>query len=371
MRILVTGGGGFIGSHVCDRLLTGGHEPIVIDAFDEQVHGGVRPDYLNSEVEVIEADVRDRVALGKTLDRVEAVIHLAAAVGVGQSMYEIERYCSANVIGTAVLLEEVVNRRDRIKKVVVASSMSIYGEGQYRSTKSSELFFPALRPAHQLANRHWEHLDPTGGPLDPEPTSESKPLAPTSVYAVTKRDQEELVLSTGAAYEIPSVALRFFNVFGERQSLSNPYTGVVAIFSSRLLNGQPPVIFEDGHQSRDFIDVRDVARAVVMATLEVGADGQAINIGTGIATSINGVLEILQEGLGSNLAPRITGQSRAGDIRHCFADARLARDLLGFQAEIDLKQGFGDLLEWLREVPVPKDGVELAHQALVARGLTQ
>src|SRR3954453_6013996 len=254
MKVLITGGAGFIGSHLADRLLADGHEVRALDDLDAQVHPqGGRPEYLDASVELQVGDVRDRVAVGRALEGVDAVVHFAAAVGVGQSMYEIERYTSINAIGAAVVLEEALERRDQIRKLLVASSMSIYGEGQYRNpaTGASGLA-PCLRPEPQLAAREWEVLD-DGVPLEPEPTSELKPLRPTSIYAINKRDHEEMFLAIGAAYGVPAVALRFFNVYGERQALSNPYTGVAAIFSSRLLNDRAPLVFEDGRQTRDFV----------------------------------------------------------------------------------------------------------------------
>src|SRR5438094_7211828 len=261
MRVLITGGAGFIGSHFADRLLADGHEVRALDNLDAQVHpDGERPDYLDSAVELQVGDVRDREAVRHALDDVDAVVHFAAAVGVGQSMYEIERYTSINAIGAAVLLEEVLERRDAIRKLLVASSMSIYGEGQYRNSRTGESgLAPGLRPEAQLAARNWDIQAEDGTPLEPEPTAETKPLRPTSIYAVNKRDHEEMALAVGAAYGIPAVALRFFNVFGERQALSNPYTGVAAIFATCLLNDRPPLIFEDGEQTRDFVDVRDIA----------------------------------------------------------------------------------------------------------------
>jgi dTDP-L-rhamnose 4-epimerase len=372
MKVLVTGGAGFIGSHLADRLLAEGHEVRALDSLDRQVHrDGERPDYLASAVELQVGDIRDHAAVGRALDGVEAVFHLAAAVGVGQSMYEIERYTSVNAIGAAVVLEEVVERKDSIRKLVVASSMSIYGEGQYRNPRTGESgIAPGLRPESQLAAKQWDVLGDDGGPLEPEPTAETKPLRPTSVYAVNKRDHEELFLSVGAAYGVPAVALRFFNVYGERQALSNPYTGVAAIFSSCLLNDHEPVVFEDGAQTRDFIDVRDLARGCYLALTEDGADGSTVNLGTGRPTSIVEVARTIAVGLGKDIEPKIVEQYRAGDIRHCYADTRLAEDLLGFRAEIAFADGMRDLLAWLegQEAVASQDS---AVEALVARGLAR
>jgi dTDP-L-rhamnose 4-epimerase len=372
MKVLITGGAGFIGSHLADRLLAEGHEVRALDNLDPQVHGnGQRPDYLDAAVELQVGDVRDHAAVARALEGVDAVYHFAAAVGVGQSMYEIERYTSVNAIGAAVVLEEAVERRDAIGKLVVASSMSIYGEGQYRNPRTGEAgIAPGLRPESQLAAKEWELLAEDGGPLEPEPTAETKPLRPTSVYAVNKRDHEELFLSVGVAYGLPTVALRFFNVYGERQALSNPYTGVAAIFSSRLLNDHRPVVFEDGRQTRDFIDVRDLVRGCALALATDRADGSTVNLGTGRATSILQVADAIAAGLDKEIEPEIVEQYRAGDIRHCFADTRLAQERLGFRSEIAFGDGMRDLLAWL-EGQEAVDAVDAAREALVARGLAR
>jgi dTDP-L-rhamnose 4-epimerase len=372
MRVLITGGAGFIGSHLADRLLADGHEVRALDNLDSQVHpDGERPDYLDPAVDLHVGDVRDHEAVAHALDGVEAVYHFAAAVGVGQSMYEIERYTSVNSIGAAVVLEEVVERREAIRKLVVASSMSIYGEGQYRNPRTGESgIAPGLRPESQLAAKQWDVLGDDGGPLEREPTSEAKPLRPTSVYAINKRDHEELFLSVGAAYGIPAVALRFFNVYGVRQALSNPYTGVAAIFSSRLLNDRPPVVYEDGHQTRDFIDVRDLVRGCALALTSDGADGRTLNLGTGKPTSILEVARTIAAGLGKEIEPEIVEKYRAGDIRHCYGDTRLAEELLGFRSEIAFDDGMRDLLEWL-EGQEAVDAVDAAREELAARGLAR
>lgn len=372
MRVLITGGAGFIGSHLADRLLAEDHEVRALDNLDPQVHpAGERPDYLDDAVELQVGDVRDHEAVALALQGVDAVYHFAAAVGVGQSMYEIERYTSINSIGAAVVLEEVLKQRDRIRKILVASSMSIYGEGQYRNPRTGESgIAPGIRPEGQLAAKQWDVMADDGTPLEPEPTSEAKPLRPTSVYAVNKRDHEELFLSIGAAYEIPAVALRFFNVYGERQALSNPYTGVAAIFSSRLLNDNAPVIFEDGQQTRDFIDVHDLVRGCALALSQSGADGTTVNLGTGRATSILEVAQTIAAGLGKDVEPEIVSQYRAGDIRHCYADTRLAEERLGFRSDIAFEDGMRDLLAWL-EGQEAVDGADAAREALVARGLAR
>ena len=372
MRVLITGGAGFIGSHLADRLLAEGHQVRALDNLDSQVHpGGERPDYLDGDVELQVGDVRDHDAVRRALEGVDAVVHFAAAVGVGQSMYEIERYTSINAIGAAVLLEEAVEHRDQIGKLLVASSMSIYGEGQYRNPETGESgLAPGVRPETQLAGRNWNVLADDGTPLEPEPTAETKLLRPTSIYAIGKRDHEEMVLAVGAAYGIPAVALRFFNVYGERQALSNPYTGVAAIFSSRLLNDRAPLVFEDGNQTRDFVDVRDIVRCCALALQGHGADGRTLNVGTGRPTSIGEVAQVIARGLGKEIAPEIVNEFRAGDIRHCYADTQLANELLGFRAEIPFEAGMQELLAWL-EGQEAADSVDAAREALVARGLAR
>jgi dTDP-L-rhamnose 4-epimerase len=286
-------------------------------------------------------------------------------------MYEIERYTSINAIGAAVVLEEALERRDQIRKLLVASSMSIYGEGQYRNPQTGESgLAPGVRPESQLAAREWDVLADDGTTLEPEPTAETKRLRPTSIYAIGKRDHEEMVLAVGAAYGIPAVALRFFNVYGERQALSNPYTGVAAIFSSRLLNDRAPLVFEDGKQTRDFIEVRDIARCCVLALQDDGADGRTLNVGTGRPTSIVEVAQVIARGLGRELEPEVVNEFRAGDIRHCYADTQLANELLGFRAEISFEAGMQELLAWL-EGREAADSVDAAREALVARGLAR
>ncbi len=347
MRVLVTGGAGFIGSHLVDALLERGNEVRILDSLDPQVHDGV-PSYLSREAELVVGDVRDHDAVGRCLEGCDRLVHLAAAVGVGQSMYEIERYTSVNAIGCAVVLEEATTVRDRLEKVVVASSMSIYGEGAYRCPVEDVDVLVEARPEAQLVRREWEPRCPAcDAELEPLPTSERKPLQPTSIYAVGKRDHEEMTLAWSRAYGVPATALRFFNVYGPRQALSNPYTGVAAIFASRLLNDRPPVVFEDGRQARDFVHVTDIARAVLLA-LEPGAgDGAAINVGTGRATSVLDVASALGAGLGKQLEPEIRNEFRAGDIRHCYADIARSRSLLGFEPRVVFAEGAAELAAWL------------------------
>jgi dTDP-L-rhamnose 4-epimerase len=317
-RVLVTGGGGFIGSHLADELLRAGHSVRVLDSLVEQVHGdSQRPAYLAEEAELIAGDVRNAEVVRGALEGVESVVHLAARVGVGPSMYEPAEYAAANTAGTGVLLEALLDHP--VRKLVVASSMSIYGEGAYEPAPATE------RTREQLQRGEWEPRGPGGEQLEPVPTPETKRPSLASVYALTKYDQERLCLLHGAAYGVPAVALRFFNVYGPRQSLSNPYTGVLAIFASRLLNDHAPVVYEDGGQRRDFVHVADVARACRLALAQDGADGQAVNVGSGQSASVLEIAGALAQLLGKQIEPELSGKFRAGDIRHCFADVTLPR----------------------------------------------
>lgn len=368
-NVLVTGGCGFIGSHLVDRLLQLGHRVRVLDALLEQVHWD-SPRQLPADVEVIEGDVRNRALLESVLEGIDVVFHQAAEVGVGQSMYEIERYVGANTLGTAVLLEALIGRPGQVRKLIVASSMSIYGEGAYNCIECGPSA-PSLRPLAQLEVRDWEMRCPgCSATVQPVPTTETKPLNPASVYAVTKQDQEQLCITVGRAYAIPTVALRYFNVYGARQALSNPYTGVAAIFSGRLLNGQRPLIFEDGLQSRDFTHVSDIVQANIRAMETDGADFQAINVGTGTPTSVRRMAELLAEGLGVSAEPEIVGRYRQGDIRHCVADISTARRLLGYEPLVSIEEGVPRLIEWVRQQSAI-DGVLRATGELQARGLVR
>jgi len=370
VKVLVTGGAGFIGSHLVDALVAGGHRVRVLDSLDPQVHGAGarRPAHLHPQAELLVGDVRDREAVARALDGVEVVFHEAAAVGVGQSMYQIEHYVSVNALGTAVLLEAIVERRAQLRKLVVASSMSLYGEGAYRAP-DGRVVHPALRSEAELAARRFE-LHQGGAELVPLRTPEEKPLQPTSIYAITKRDHEEMFLAVGAAYGIPTVALRYFNVYGPRQALSNPYTGVVAIFSSRLLNRRPPRLYEDGRQTRDFVHVSDIVQANLLALEQDAANGHVYNVGTGEPTSVLQVAETLSELLDFGEPPEVLGTYRAGDIRHCVADISRIQRELGYRPRVAFVDGLRELLAWLRTQSAA-DGVEAASRELAARGLTR
>ncbi|HEX8074283.1 MAG TPA: NAD-dependent epimerase/dehydratase family protein [Thermoleophilaceae bacterium] len=367
-NVLITGGAGFIGSHLARHLLTAGYRVRALDSLVEQVHpGGGRPPYLDPDVELVVGDVRDRAVVDRALSGVDEVVHLAARVGVGQSMYEIAEYSSVNVQGTGVLLEALIDRP--VRKLLVASSVSVYGEGLYVGVDGGQVG-ACDRTRAQLERGQWEPVGPGGERLEPVPTPETKPASLSSIYALGKFDQERMCLLFGSAYDVPTVALRFFNVYGRHQALSNPYTGVLAVFAARLLNDNPPLIFEDGGQRRDFVHVSDVAEACRLALATHGADGSAVNVASGRSVSVSELAEQLARVLGKErIAPRVTGSYRFGDIRHCFADVSLARDALGFEPRVGLEEGMEDFASWL-DGQVATDRVEDAAHELAQRGLT-
>jgi dTDP-L-rhamnose 4-epimerase len=428
VKVLITGGAGFIGSHLADRLLAAGAKVRILDSLEPQVHGEDRagragpelpprngplrrsdpaawsdrqreaslrgrtpPAYLNPGADLLVGDIRDRSAVLEAIDAVDAIFHFAARVGVGQSMYEIANYTSVNTVGTAVLLEALVDRP--VKRLIVASSMSIYGEGRCLLPDGTPID-PPDRTREQLERGEWELRAPDGRLLTPVATPEEKHPSLASVYALSKYDQERLCLIFGAAYRVPTVALRFFNVYGTRQALSNPYTGVLAIFASRLLNNKPPSIFEDGLQRRDFVSVHDVVSACMLALESPRAPGRAFNIGSGRSVTVREVAEALRSTLASQQVngvraagagvreyartahpspegppPLISGKYRAGDIRHCFADVTLARELLEYEPRIEFQDGLAELAEWLQGQQAV-DRVDAATRELASRGLT-
>lgn len=364
---LITGGAGFIGSHLADELLARGYRVRVLDVLSPQVHGeGSRPLCLDPEVELQIGDVCDAAAVRSALEGVDVVCHLAASVGVGQSMYEIVQYTEHNNVGTAVLLQALAQHP--VERLVVASSMSVYGEGLYRRS-DGEPAEAQERSLAQLLGRDWEPRGADGASLTPVATPETKTPQLASIYALSKYDQERMCLIIGRAYGIPTVALRLFNTYGPRQALSNPYTGVLAIFASRLLNRQPPLIYEDGLQQRDFVSVHDVARAFRLALESENAAGQVFNVSSGVHCTVLDAAGAMARVLGRpHITPEITGKYRQGDVRHCFADISLARRVLDFQPQVRLEQGLEELAGWL-EGQVATDRSEQALRELAARGL--
>ncbi len=369
MKVLVTGGAGFIGSFIVDELVRRGHTVRIFDNLDPQVHPGrQQPPYLNSEAEFVEGDVRDYDALKKAVDGQEAVFHKAAAVGMGQSQYQIKHYVDVNTGGTANLLDILANHKHSIQKMVVAASQSSYGEGMCACPKHGPIK-PESRGEEQLNDSRWEHECPEcGAVMHPVPTPETTAMNCKAIYAITKRDQEDMVLNIGETYGIPSVALRYFNVYGPRQSLSNPYTGVLAIFMSRIANGNPPVIYEDGGQTRDFVSVHDVVQANMLALEKDEANYQALNVGYGEPTTIKDSALMLAKVYGKDIEPEITGRFRKGDTRHSYADLSKVQSKLGYHPKTTLEAGLKELVEWSRTTTA-EDQFETAAHELKKRGL--
>lgn len=369
--VLVTGGAGFLGSHLVDRLLERGYHVRVFDNLTTQVHPNGFPEYLTTNIEFISGDMRHLDRVKYAVKGADVIVHLAAAVGVGQSMYEISHYMGANSQGTANLLQALLDTKTEIEKLVVASSMSIYGEGKYVCSECGDVA-PGPRTTEQLRNKDFEvHCPVCDRVVMPVATDESKPLQYTSIYALSKKAQEEMCLLFGRTYDVPVTALRYWNIFGTRQALSNPYTGVAAIFASRLLNRRAPLVFEDGQQLRDFVSVHDVVDANLLAMERHEADGMALNIASGHKISINEVAAQLVEelGLADDVKVEITGKYRAGDIRHCFADISLARRVLGYMPKYRFADGIRELVDWLRS-QTAEDRAAEAVQHLNAYGLT-
>lgn len=366
VKILITGGAGFVGSHLTDRFVSMGHEAVVYDSFEPQVHP-MMPDYLNEEAIYVNADIRDEDNLREQVLDADIIFHEAALVGVGQSMYQIQRYMDVNTSSTAKLLDILANTEHHVKKLVVASSMSIYGEGKYSCLQCGEVH-PSLRSIEQLESRLWEMKCPKcNDTVVPVPTDESKPLQPTSIYAISKRDQEEMCMVIGRAYGIPTTALRYFNIYGPRQALSNPYTGVCAIFLSRIKNDHPPLIFEDGLQTRDFVSVHDIVQANLLVMEKARTNYEIYNVGTGSPTPIKDIAGILSKLFHKDLDPTIMNRYRAGDIRHCYADITKIKKL-GYAPEISFEDGMLELAEWGKNREAI-DKSDAAYSELNERGL--
>ena len=363
-RALVTGGAGFVGSHLVEALLGRGEEVRILDDLDPLAHPtGKPPEHLPAGAELLLGDLRSADDVAAALDGVDRVYHLGGIVGNGESMVNVRKAIDSNPGGTATLLEALIARRDRIRRVVVASSMVVYGEGTYRCGEHGTVV-PWLRPAVRLRQRRWDPPCPVDGcdrELEPVPVREDAALRPVSVYGISKRDTEELALVLGQAYGIEAVALRYLNIYGPRQALANPYTGVAAIFSARLLAGRAPRVFEDGGQIRDLVHVSDVVAATLAAMDAPRAPGRAFNVCTGRRIRIAELASRLCGLLRPELEPEVTGEFRAGDIRHCFADPSRARELLGFEARVRIEDGLPELVEW---VASQTDVVERGDEAL-------
>jgi dTDP-L-rhamnose 4-epimerase len=369
--VLVTGGAGYIGSHLVDRLVSQDYAVTVLDSLEPQVHrSGTWPSYANARARYVRGDVRDRAVFEPLVLASDAVVHFGAAVSIGQSMYQVDRYVDVNTRGTALLLDILVNTKHKVQKVLVASSIGVYGEGAYTCAACGPVA-PGIRSTEQLAARDWEqHCPRCGRHVASIPTPEDKALYRDNIYSMTKYHQEEMVLLIGRTYGIPAVAPRFFNVYGPRQSLSNPYAGVAAIWLSRLLNGKPPVVFEDGGQLRDFVSIHDVVDCLMLMLEKSGADYLPVNVGSGEAVTILEIARLLARLLGSSIEPQITQTGRTFDIRHNTADVARARTTLGFEPRVSPEQGFNELIEWAKtSSDRAEDFFDRALQELQDKGL--
>jgi dTDP-L-rhamnose 4-epimerase len=375
MRVVVIGGAGFIGSHLVDALVERGFRVRVLDNLDTQVHpSGLSPSYLNPQAEFIQQDVRDLAGLRNAIEGAEAIFYLAGAVGVGDSMYRIRHYTDVNVLGGANLLDILANHKHSVRKIVLASSVTVYGEGKYSCPRHG-IVFPSVRSTEQVARERWELLCPKqensvdcSATLTPLPTDEERPLMPLSVYAVTKHTQEQMFLTVGHTYGIPVTILRYFNVCGSRQAVSNPYTGVAKIFASQIAQGKLPLIYEDGLQTRDFVHVSDVVQANMLALQREEANGEIFNVGTGQPTTILEMARVIAKRFGRDLAFQPSYQYRSGDVRHCWADITKIRRLLGFAPRTLFPAGLDDVLTSVESVLDP-GRTDVAHSELVQRGL--
>jgi dTDP-L-rhamnose 4-epimerase len=372
MRVLITGGAGFIGSNLALALLRDGHEVTVLDSLSAQIHGEKPRESalfksIEGRVAFHQGSVTDESAWLEVLDGQEAIVHLAAETGTGQSMYEIKRYSDINVGGTALMLNLLASRRGSVRKVVVASSRALYGEGKYRL--GDDFVYPRARKAQDMAAGRFELYSDAGVPLEVVATDEASMIHPSSVYGITKQTQEQLVMTVCAALGIPAAALRYQNVYGPGQSLSNPYTGILSIFSTRILHGKPISVFEDGLESRDFVYIDDVIQATTKAMLSPAADGHVFGIGSGTPTTVLDAARALRSAYRRDVQIQVTGAYRLGDIRHNFADLKKARERLGYAPSVDFATGIGHFVEWVLTQPVQRDEYDRSMRELHDKGL--
>lgn len=372
-NILITGGAGFIGSSLALKLIDRGYSVTVLDCLSEQIHSANpeknSPLYqrILGKVKFIKGDVSNRIDLEKSIENQDAILHLAAETGTGQSMYEIERYNRVNVSGTALILDVLVNKKNAVKKFVLASSRAVYGEGKYQDS-SAKIVYPSNRRTDFMEKGIFEMTDEKGEIMKPLPTSEDSKLHPTSFYGLTKLQQEQMVKLVCPTIAVDYVILRYQNVYGFGQSLINPYTGILSIFSSQILNGKYINIFEDGLPTRDFINIEDVVEATIRSLEMDAANNQIINVGTGIATTVKSVAEHLVEKYQKDVSVLVTGNFRIGDIRHNFADISLMKNLLNYQTKVSFSQGMDAFAEWVLKQPVLENDFEASLQEMKQKG---
>lgn len=375
MKVLITGGAGFIGSSLAQRLVRDGYDVTVLDNLSPQIHGN-KPEVssmlytsIRDKVRFVRGDVCDRNIWDVCLPGQHAVVHLAAETGTGQSMYEIRRYADVNVGGTAGLLDWLANHEHKVRRVVVASSRAIYGEGKYTDA-NGDVVYPEARKAEDMQAGRFEPLCPrTGQPLTLQATDEESKIHPSSVYGITKQNQEQMVMTVCPSIGIEPVALRYQNVYGPGQSLKNPYTGILSIFSTRVLNGNPINIFEDGKESRDFVFIDDVVESTYLALTRAQAAGEVFGIGSAVATDVLTVARTLVECYAADVPVEVTGAFRVGDIRHNYADLTKARTLLGFEPAVDFSSGIKRFANWVKSQEVAEDSYERSIREMREKGL--
>jgi dTDP-L-rhamnose 4-epimerase len=375
MNILITGGAGFIGSNLALNLIQKGHTITVLDNLSVQIHGNNPEETstlyqsITGKVNFIKGSVTNRIDWEKALKDIDVIVHLAAETGTGQSMYEIEKYISVNIGGTALMLDILTNTKHNVKKVVIASSRAIYGEGKYRS-KEKGYVYPSSRKDEDMAQGNFEcKYEGCKYPLQLVGTDEESKIHPTSVYGITKQVQEQLVMCVCPAIDIAPVAFRYQNVYGPGQSLSNPYTGILSIFSTQIKNNNPINIFEDGLESRDFVYIDDVVDATVLGIEKEEANNEIFNVGTGIATNVLTVANELKKNYGIDIPVNITGNYRLGDIRHNYADISKIKSLLGFNVKMSFENGIKTFTQWVNEQKVQKDKYDESIEEMKKRGL--
>ena len=373
INILITGGAGFIGSNLTRKLVEKGFKVTVLDNLSKQIHGENQNSTLYSSIKdiatFIKGDVCNKSDWQKALKNQDAVIHLAAETGTGQSMYEISRYNEVNILGTTHLLDILANENHSIKKMIIASSRSIYGEGKYMC-KNDGVVYPKQRQDIDMAKGEFNLVcNECNEPLELLATDEDSKVHPSSIYGITKQQQEQMILLMGKTLNIPAVALRYQNVYGPGQSLSNPYTGILSIFSTRLLNGNDIDIYEDGQESRDFVFIDDVVNATILALEKAEANNQIFNVGSGVATSVSEVANLLKSLYNSDVKISVSGKYRLGDIRHNYADLSKIKNALGFSPKFDFQKGISEFVEWVKTQEIKEDKYDKSVIELKLKGL--
>lgn len=371
-KILITGGAGFIGSNLSLQLLQKGYEILVLDNLSPQIHGDIEqsPLYnsIKHKVQFIQADVRDRESLVNAVKHANVIVHLAAETGTGQSMYSVEKYIDVNCTGTGTLLDVLLNEKHEVEKVVLASSRAVYGEGKYQNAKG-EAIYPASRSEAQMQQKKFEPIDETGNELTVVATDENSKINPLSLYGITKYNQEQYVSMMCGAAKIPFVIFRYQNVYGPGQSLKNPYTGILSIFSTQIKNGNNINVFEDGLESRDFVFVDDVVNATILGIEKQEANNEVFNVGSGVATSVLTVAETLKRLYVSNVEIKTTGNYRIGDIRHNFAALEKIKSKLNFVPKTNFETGIKRFADWVNTQQIEKDNYEKSMAELSSKGL--